>query len=111
VDTLQELRDAGAEAVQVAGAGEPPVRVVASTDFVDDGPRVLVDGRPVTPPYEFTVVGDPGTLASALAIPGGVVDTVARLGGEASVERADTLVVGALRPVETPRYARPAPGG
>ena len=34
LDAIEELRDAGAEAIQINGA----VRVVASTDFVDDAP-------------------------------------------------------------------------
>ena len=111
LDSVQELRDAGAEAVQVAGAAGAPVRVVASTAFVDEGARVLVDGVALSPPYVFTVVGEPGTLASALAIPGGVVGTVARRGGTATVTEGEGLVVGALRPLQPPRYARPAPGG
>ena len=39
IDTVQELRDAGAEAIQVGG-----VRVVASTSFVD-GPDGVIGGR------------------------------------------------------------------
>ncbi len=110
LDALEELRDAGAEAVQVAGGGSV-VRVVARTALVDGPGGVEVDGVALAPPYVFTVVGESGTLASALGIPGGVVDTVARLGGAARVTPSDALVVGALRPLEPPRYASPAPGG
>lgn len=112
LDALEELRDAGAEAVQVQGRSGQPVRVVASTALVDaPGGGVAVDGTVLAPPYAFTVLGDRGTLASALGIPGGVVDTVARVGGTARVTPSDALVVGALRVLPTPRYARPAPGG
>lgn len=111
LDALEELRDAGAEAVQLAGAGGAVVRVVAGTSLVDDRNGVLVDGVLLSPPYTFTALGDSGTLSSALGIPGGVLATVARVGGSARVERSDALVVGALRPLSTPRYARPAPGG
>ncbi|MCI0688857.1 MAG: DUF881 domain-containing protein [Sporichthyaceae bacterium] len=68
LNALQELRDAGAEVVQVNG-----VRVIASTHFVDDGQgRITVDGTSMSSPYAFTAIGDPATLASALQIPGGV---------------------------------------
>jgi uncharacterized protein YlxW (UPF0749 family) len=111
LDALEELRDAGAEAVQLAGSGAPPVRVVASTALVDRPGGVTVDGVPLAPPYTFTVLGDTGTLRSALGIPGGVVATVARVGGTARVDPSTALTVGALRQLTPPRYARPATGG
>lgn len=110
LDALDELRDAGAEAVELGGAGGTgPVRVVASTSFVDRDHGVAVDGTTLSPPYVYTVVGDPATLATALAIPGGVVDSVRQQGGLARVEPGPQVRVGALRPLVAPRYARPAP--
>ena len=114
LDALEELRDAGAEAVQVTGAPDgrgarDAVRVVASTWFLPRDGGVEVDGTLLRPPYRFTVVGDPATLAAALAIPGGVVDNVEQQGGRATVVRQQRVAVSALRPLERPRYARPAP--
>ena len=126
LDVLAELRDAGAEAIQLEGPVPAPdgegedepggnrimsqVRVVASTALADDeGGGVLVDGVALKAPYRFVVVGDPATMASALGIPGGVVDTVEQRGGRALVERREDVLVGALRPLDPPRYARPAP--
>jgi uncharacterized protein YlxW (UPF0749 family) len=107
VDAIEELRDAGAEAIQVGA-----VRVVASTAFVDDsGGGVLVDHRHVSAPYRILAIGDPRTLTTALGIPGGVIDTVAAAGGGARAvvtARADVEVT-ALRRLTAPRYARPAP--
>ena len=112
LDALEELRDAGAEALQLEGRGSTAVRVVASTAFVD-GPQggVVVDGVLLEPPYRFVVIGDPATIASALGIPGGVIANVEARGGRAVVERRDEVVVDALQPLERPRYARPAPEG
>lgn len=122
LDALEELRGAGAEAIQVegpvlVGEGEgtaPVVRVVASTALVDAEPAedggsggVEVDGTLLRPPYRFTVLGDPGTLSSAMAIPGGVEDVAERAGGQALVTRSEDLAVTALRPLSRPRYARP----
>jgi uncharacterized protein YlxW (UPF0749 family) len=112
LDALEELRDAGAEAVQLEGPGSMGVRVVASTALVD-GERggVVVDGVLLESPYRFLVIGDPATLASALRIPGGVVANVEARGGRAVVEQRDEVLVDALQPLEKPRYARPAPEG
>lgn len=109
LDALEELRGAGAEAVQIEGTGGR-VRVVASTSLVDapDGQGVLIDGVRLRPPYRFLAVGDPGTLSSALGIPGGVLDTVRSVGGEPSVAVPDRVRITALKDFERPRYARPA---
>ncbi|MCW2667256.1 MAG: hypothetical protein JWN57_2218, partial [Frankiales bacterium] len=114
LDALEELRGAGAEALQVAGSPDgggpaPVARVVASTSFVEDDEGVVVDGTLLRPPYVFTVVGAPQTLVRALAIPGGVQDNVAGQGGTATVQERNRVRVGALRPLVQPRYARPAP--
>ena len=120
LDALQELRDAGAEAVQLDGPVRPgggtngetaSVRVVASTSLLDSAEGVIVDGVVLRPPYRFAVVGEPATLASALGIPGGVIDTVEQRGGTATVEQRDLVTVDALRPLTEPQYARPAPSG
>lgn len=105
VDALQELRDAGAEAIQLSG-----VRVVASTSIVDDpGGGIEVDGTRVTAPYRFAVIGDSSTLAGALGIPGGVVDTVdGRPGATATIVPSPRITITALRALQPPRYARPA---
>lgn len=112
LDALEELRNAGAEAVQLEGTGVggsvTAVRVVAQTALVDDPKGVVVDGTLLTAPYRFVVVGDPGTLAGAMAIPGGVEDAVRQVGGTTEVTRANLLRVGALRALKTPRYARPS---
>jgi len=115
LDALEELRAAGAEALQLEGAGADgaaaAVRVVASTSLVDGDAGVQVDGTLLRPPYRYRVVGDSGTLTSALGIPGGVVDTIARVGGKADVQAQDDVQVTAVRDLQQPRYARPAPGG
>jgi uncharacterized protein YlxW (UPF0749 family) len=109
LDALEELRDAGAEAVQIEGTGGK-VRVVASTALLDDpsGRGVVIDGTSLRAPYRFLVVGQPGTLTSALGIPGGVLDKVRSVGGDPSVSSPPVVRVTALKALSTPRYARPA---
>ncbi|MGW6578062.1 DUF881 domain-containing protein [Streptomyces globisporus] len=101
LDALQELRAAGAEAIQVNG-----VRVVANTYFSGDAGDVQVDGKKIEAPYEFTVIGKPQDLEPALNIPGGVVQTLEKEQATVLVERSDDIVVDALRPAQRPDYAR-----
>jgi uncharacterized protein YlxW (UPF0749 family) len=104
LDTIQELRDAGAEAIQVGD-----VRVVANTYFADRTDGLSVSGTPVRPPYVIRAIGDSNTLAGAMEIPGGVTATVRRAGGEATVSIEDEVQVDALLTPSTPQYAQPVP--
>jgi uncharacterized protein YlxW (UPF0749 family) len=106
LDTLEELRDGGAEVVQIGD-----VRVVAATAFTDDAEGVRVDNRLLTPPYRYTVIGEPQTLAKVLQIPGGVLDVLRSKGAQGRVSQPPTVRVDALRAPTQPQYARPAPGG
>lgn len=75
VDAVQELRDAGAEAIDVDG-----VRLVVTSAFTVRNNRLLVDGTPITPPVRIAAVGPSETMARALSIPNGVIDTLERAG-------------------------------
>jgi uncharacterized protein YlxW (UPF0749 family) len=101
LDAIQELRAAGAEAIQVNG-----VRVVAGTYLTDSGNTVSVDGNKINAPYRFQVIGKPQDLEPALNIPGGVVQTLEKEQATVTVERSSKIVVDALRAVERPDYAR-----
>lgn len=137
LDTLEELRDAGAEAVEIRGAqaagsttantnssapesaaatpssthgGPLGVRLVASSYFVDpdDGQGVIVDGTLLLPPYDILAIGDPPTLDQAMGIPGGVLDTLKGRSASGTVTDLDTVRITALHALTPPKYARPA---
>ncbi|MGW2213149.1 DUF881 domain-containing protein [Streptomyces sp. NPDC001781] len=101
LDAIQELRAAGAEAIEVND-----VRVVANTYFSDTGGSVAVDGNKINAPYRFRVIGKPQDLEPALNIPGGVVQSLEKEQATVSVERSDKIVVDALRQAKLPDYAR-----
>lgn len=107
LDTLEELRGAGAEAVQIS-AGGASVRLVASSYFLDNGDGIRVDGTLLKAPYTVTAIGGPATMKAALNIPGGVTDTIVSAHGTIAVAAPNTVRVSALRHVVTPQYARPA---
>lgn len=105
VDTIQELRDAGAEVIDLSG-----VRLGVDSFVIDSAEGLTVDGSPIAPPYRFTAIGDAQTISQALQIPGGIVDSVAeRPGARATVTTSARLEVRALRPLPMRTYARPAP--
>ncbi|MFE9016966.1 DUF881 domain-containing protein [Streptomyces sp. NPDC007808] len=101
LDAIQELRAAGAEAIQVNG-----VRVVAGTYLTDSGKGVGVDGNKINAPYRFKVIGKPQDLEPALNIPGGVVQTLEKEQATVTIERSDKIIVDALRAAKRPDYAR-----
>ena len=102
LDLVQELRDAGAEAIQIGS-----VRVVASTWFADAAGGVSVDGTALRPPYTVLAIGESQTMATALEIPGGVVASLPDRAA-ATVAAREQVEVTALHAVRAPRYARPA---
>jgi len=107
LDAIEELRDAGAEAIQINGSA----RVVASTDFVDDAPGIRIDGQKVGSPYVIEAIGESHNLAEAANFPGGLVSEVTgpQVGGTAEVTELPQVQITALHAPEEHRYARPAP--
>ncbi|MFI6760997.1 DUF881 domain-containing protein [Micromonospora sp. NPDC050417] len=106
LDAVQELRGAGAEALQISGGGGA-VRIVASTFFLDDGAGVVVSGKRLTGPYTITVIGDPSTMRTALNIPGGVVASVTGDGGNVTVQEREVVDVSTLSAPLDLKHARP----
>lgn len=106
LDAIQELRGAGAEALQVG-----TVRVVASTAFGQDpiSGGLLAGGELLSPPYTILAIGDPPSLARALAIPGGVVEQFQAASLQPRILERDELQITALHRVASRDYARPAP--
>ena len=109
LNAVQELRGAGGEVMQLAGANGQAVRIVASTYFVDaEGGGILADGARLTGPYLLSVIGSPQTMQTALQIPGGVVASVNSGGGSVTMEQRATVEVTAVRKATTLQYAKPA---
>ena len=100
---LEELRNAGAEAIQVND-----VRLVTTSYFVDSGGGIVLDGAAIASPYEWTAIGDPETIDRALEIPGGALPRIREEGGEAVTTPADQVSVDAVRIPGEPEHAEPA---
>ncbi|MGW4499877.1 DUF881 domain-containing protein [Micromonospora sp. NPDC004336] len=108
LDAVQELRGAGAEAMQISGGDRASVRIIASTYFLQgENGSLVVDGRRLTGPFTITVIGDPATMRTALNIPGGVVASVTGDGGKLIVEDREAAEVSALHAPIKLEHARP----
>jgi uncharacterized protein YlxW (UPF0749 family) len=106
LDGLEELRNAGVEAVEI----NDRVRVIAQTSFEEDPDGVRVDGVVLKPPYVIDAIGSPDTLAGALQFQDGFTDDVEMDGGKVSIKKADRIDVSVTRAPVKPRYAEAVPG-
>jgi len=110
LDVINELRAAGAEAMEIqgsAGAQKTSVRVGVDTWVVGTPGALVVDSATLNPPYSVLAIGDPPTLAAAMNIPGGAMDSVERVGGKMVVQQSDRVDVTALRQPKPRQYAQP----
>ena len=103
VDMVQELRTAGAEAIQV----NEEVRVVAQTSFEDAVGGIRVDGKLVTSPYVVDVIGEPSTLHGAVDFPKGPRDQFEDGGATVKVDELASLDIEAVVKPRKPEYAEP----
>lgn len=100
---IEELRDAGAEAIQI----NDNVRFVQSSWIGGEPGAVVIDGKHVRAPYVIKAIGSAHTLSDAVGFPGGLADEIASLGGQVTVQEDDSLDITALHPANQPQYAHP----
>lgn len=101
---LEELRNAGAEAIEVNG-----IRVIASSHFVDSAQGVVLDGTTLQSPYMWTAIGNPETLTPALEIPGGAMASVRTAGGTGTITGHDEVLIESVRAPKSSQFATPIP--
>lgn len=91
LDAVQELRDAGAESIDVGGN-----RVVASSWFTDVNGKPAVEGHALAGKFTISAIGDPHTMSTAMAIPGGVTDTLTQAGARVKVSEDTSMQITSL---------------
>jgi uncharacterized protein YlxW (UPF0749 family) len=108
IDVINELRAAGAEAIEIRGSGgQAAVRVGVDTWVAGNPGSLSVDGQALHPSYSILAIGDPPTLAAAVNIPGGAVDSVERVGGTIAVQQPERVDITTLRQPKPRQYAQP----
>lgn len=98
LDAIQELRDAGAVAIQISDP-ELAIRIVANSWFADSTNGVTIGGTALQVPILISVIGDPTVLIPAIKIPGGLVDTVGAGGGQISIGESQGVNISATVPL------------
>jgi uncharacterized protein YlxW (UPF0749 family) len=106
LDVINELRAAGAEAIETNDAHQS-VRVGVDTWIVGTPGSLTIDSKTLSPPYSILAIGDPPTLAAAMNIPGGAEDSIKRVGARMSVQQANRVDVTTLRQPKPHQYAQP----
>lgn len=103
VSILEELRNAGAEAVEVN-----QLRLATNSWFQRDGDGALVvDGVTLEQPYTFNAIGDGQKLAAALEIPGGALASLRNAGLKPEITSRDKVVIKSVRSAPVLEYAKP----
>ena len=105
LDTMQELRAAGAEAMQINGK----VRIVAQSAFEDgpDGVGIVVDGTLLSAPYVIDVIGEPHTLTGGMTFLQGPKSQFEQDGQSVDIAELPSLDIEAVRDPTQPQYAQP----
>lgn len=105
LDAVEEMRDAGAEAIDVNG-----VRVVAQTWFGGSAGAVTVNGTPIIAPYTITVIGESHALEEGARFRGGLVSQAQapQVGASVDISRVDEVTITSLHQPKQPRFAEPS---
>lgn len=100
---VNELTASGAEAIAINGQ-----RVISRTAIRCVGPTIMVNNVPIVPPFEILAVGDPGTLAGGLNLPGGYLDDLRAVDPSMfRLERKDRIRIPAYTGSTEVRWAKP----
>lgn len=104
VNLIEELRNSGAEAIQIGD-----VRVGASSWVGDWDEGLIVDGQEIKSPIIVRAIGDSQTLDVALGIPGGALATLRSHDATTTITRVEDVEIDSVRELATPSVATPAP--
>lgn len=105
LDTIQELRTAGAEAMEF----NDRFRLGADSSFENAVGGIELDGRLLEPPYVLEVIGDPHALRAGLSLTSGPIDTLqGEDGATVTVDVPDTVEITSVRELDRPEHAEPA---
>ncbi len=93
IDLVQELRSAGAEAIQM----NRKVRLVAQSSFDQVAGGLEVDGTLLEPPFVIDAIGEPATLHGAITFARGPADEFEEDGAQVEVDQRNDLDIASVR--------------
>lgn len=103
VMALGELRNAGAEAIELNG-----IRLTMRTSFSSDTTGIILDGRRISSPYVWNIVGPAQTMATALDIQAGTTSQIRAKNAEVTITIKEDVRITSVAPEFTPQWARPS---
>lgn len=106
VTLIEELRNAGAEAIQLNS-----IRISTRSWVVQAEEGVEVDGLALAPPYRVTAIGSPGSLSVALEMPGGVLAAIRATGATTTLEEREDVRIEAVVMLTDLEHARVVESG
>lgn len=106
LSVINELRDAGAQAISFNGE-----RILATSEVRCAGSVVMVNGKRFAAPFILYAIGDPTTMYNALTMRNGVVDVLSQWKINVTVTMSDQLLIERYKGTLQTDYLRPASGG
>jgi uncharacterized protein YlxW (UPF0749 family) len=101
LDTIQELRTAGAEAMEFNDS----IRLGADSSFQSAVGGIELDGQLLESPYVLDVIGDPHILRTALTFSSGPVESLDFDGATVTIQDLEAVEVTSVREAPRPEYA------
>lgn len=99
IDIVNELWNAGAEAISVNG-----IRISHNTSVTsgDEYSTILINGEKISYPYEIRAIGEPAALDKGISIPSGIIDNLRAVYKiPLVIEQSDKII---LPPARTPEF-------
>ncbi len=103
LDAIEELRTAGAEAMQFNGK----VRVVAQSSLSDAVGGFSIDGTLLTSPYVIDVIGDPHGLRGGMEFEDGPSEQLRDDGATVDIDELETIDIESVVASDRPEFAEP----
>lgn len=88
LELVNELRDAGAEAISINDE-----RIVSTSDIVNRAARIRVNSKNISSPYIIKVIGDKIHLKSALTIKNGYYDSKQKSGYNLEIQEKNNIKI------------------
>lgn len=100
VMTLGELRNAGAEAIELNG-----IRLSTRSSFTGQAGSMTVDGIPIASPYTWKVIGESQTIATALEIQAGSAAQMRAKGASVAITPSADMTIESIATPRPPQFA------
>jgi len=106
LDTVQELRSAGAEAMEF----NDTYRLGAQSSFEEAVGGIELEGNLLESPYVLDVIGDQRVLETALTFTSGPIETLKTDAATVTYEALDSVEIESVREPVRPQIAEPVEG-